>query len=214
MPKGIYKRKPITEEHRKNIGKSKKGNKNILGKHWKLSDETKEKLMISKLGDKNPMFGKTTSDKQKDIVRKRMIENNPAKLLHNRIKLRNSHLGEKSPFWKGGKTKLSKLIKANFKYRLWREAIFKRDNWTCQECNFRNKGGGERRNIHPHHLISFATIISNNKIDTLEKALKCKLLWDINNGITLCNVCHKLTESYGNKMNLGSLELSTVDRGV
>jgi len=39
MPAGIYKR---TEKHRKILGK----NKNALGKHWKLLEETKEKMRI------------------------------------------------------------------------------------------------------------------------------------------------------------------------
>jgi len=35
----------------------------------KLSDITKEKISNSKLGNKNPMFGKSISDKQKDSIR-------------------------------------------------------------------------------------------------------------------------------------------------
>ena len=34
-----------------------------LGKHWKLSNETKERMRVSKLGSKNPMFGKTPESK-------------------------------------------------------------------------------------------------------------------------------------------------------
>ena len=39
----------------------------------------------------------------------------------------------------------------------------------------------------------------------MEKAKKCKELWDINNGETLCIACHKKTDSYANtKQNLNT----------
>lgn len=56
MATGIYKRKPFSKEHRKNISKSRMGNKNPMfgkhiggatGKHWKLSQETR--LMHSEI---------------------------------------------------------------------------------------------------------------------------------------------------------------------
>lgn len=41
-------------------------------------------------------------------------------------------------------------------------------------------------------------IIIDNEIQTLNNAKLCKELWDINNGITLCKLCHikahKVTE--------------------
>ena len=43
----------------------------------------------------------------------------------------------------------------------------------------------------------FSDIIIENNIKTLEDALQCKQLGDINNGITLCKKCHELTENYG-----------------
>ena len=37
-----------------------------------------------------------------------------------------------------------------------------------------------------------SVILIENNIDSMEKAIECKELWDRNNGITLCNACHKL----------------------
>ena len=37
-------------------------------------------------------------------------------------------------------------------------------------------------------------------IKTVEDALKCHLLWDLENGETLCVPCHKKTDSYGWKI--------------
>ena len=44
-------------------------------------------------------------------------------------------------------------------------------------------------------------IIKENKLTNSGDALKCKELWDIDNGITLCKNCHKLTDSYAGKIN-------------
>ena len=40
----------------------------------------------------------------------------------------------KHPLWKGGTTSLNHLVRSSLEYRLWREVVFKRDNWTCVEC--------------------------------------------------------------------------------
>lgn len=50
-----------------------------------------------------------------------------------------------------------------------------------------NKGG----NLNAHHWKEFAKIIEENNITTLEEAIDCEELWNINNGITLCKECHK-----------------------
>lgn len=42
MPSGVYVRKPFTDEHKRKMGGSAKGNKNALG--YKHSDEAKEKI--------------------------------------------------------------------------------------------------------------------------------------------------------------------------
>ena len=59
----------------------------------------------------------------------------------------------------------------------WRTKVFKRDNWTCQECF---KRGGK---LQAHHITPY-------KENT-------ELRHDINNGKTLCVECHSKTETYG-----------------
>lgn len=77
----------MSEECKKQLAERLKGNTFVLGK--KTSDETKEKLRLSKLGEKNPMFGKEsfmkgkkhtheTRLKMKESIAKSLI-NNPRK---------------------------------------------------------------------------------------------------------------------------------------
>lgn len=105
-----------------------------------------------------------------------------------------SRRGENHPCWKGGKSKLSFRIRKCFKYSEWRKEVYKRDNYTCQICG--NRKGGK---LHADHIVPFSLILSKYLIKTIEGALFCNELWDINNGRTLCISCHQKTETYGNR---------------
>lgn len=59
----------------------------------------------------------------------------------------------------------------NGNYRAWREDVYKKDNYTCQYC-FDNQGS----NLTAHHINGWHW-------DELGR-------FDINNGVTLCNICH------------------------
>ncbi len=90
--------------------------------------------------------------------------------------------GEKHWLWKGGITPENKKIRNGIDFRLWREAVFARDNWTCQKC--RVKGG----RLHPHHEKNFAQYP--------------EIRFAIDNGITLCGKCHlEFHKIYGAKDN-------------
>ncbi len=84
-----------------------------------------------------------------------------------------------------GRSKLQYLIRNNASYSKWRMDIFKRDHFTCKKC------GKKNCKIEAHHKTPFAVILDKFKIDSIEKALRCKKLWDIKNGKTLCEKCHK-----------------------
>lgn len=62
--------------------------------------------------------------------------------------------------------------------------------------NYRDSYGD---NLNVDHIISFIEILKVWKIKTLEDALNCPDLWDINNGRTLCLDCHRKTDTYGRK---------------
>lgn len=84
-----------------------------------------------------------------------------------------------SHFWQGGKTKKMDILKSSADYRDWRLAVFSRDNYTCQKCGKRNCY------IEAHHIKG--------------KSEYPELMFEVDNGITLCHECHKETDNYGNK---------------
>lgn len=92
--------------------------------------------------------------------------------------------GKDNPNWCGGKLSFYQKIRKCLKYKIWRFDIFTRDDFTCQKCGIR---GGK---IEAHHKEPFIVILKKNKIKTLEGALNCEELWNLNNGETLCGKCH------------------------
>lgn len=110
------------------------------------------------------------------------------KISETHIKIR-----ETNPLWRGGITDLTTQIRHCLKYALWRESIQKRDYYTCQKCG---KRGGK---LHAEHIIPFSVLLYRNKIKSLEDALNCPALWDMNNGKILCVPCHKQTPTYLNR---------------
>ncbi len=99
-------------------------------------------------------------------------------------------MGEKNGAWKGGIKKIDKAIRIMPEYIQWRSDIFQRDNWTCRTCN------SKEIYVTAHHIRSLTNIIKENNITNVVEARKCQELWDINNGITLCEKCHSLTDNY------------------
>ena len=94
--------------------------------------------------------------------------------------------GSKHGNWKGGITPENVSIRKSIKYKQWRELVFERDDYTCQDC------GQKGYSLRAHHIHDFA---SNNN-----------LRLDIDNGITLCDKCHKkLHKKYGNKTSIKDL---------
>ena len=79
------------------------------------------------------------------------------------------------------------------KNKQWKSKVFERDKWTCQTC------GARGCYVTAHHIKSFSKIIKENNISNILEAKKCDELWDIANGVTLCEECHKLTDNYGGR---------------
>ena len=112
-------------------------------------------------------------------------------------------IGKLHPCWKaGGKNRFKKFLRTTYDYRKWRTSIFERDDYTCQDCK---KRGGY---LEVHHKISLVKILDDYKIDDLDKALLCPILWDIDNGITYCTQCHSKNDE--KRKIKGQIELKSI----
>jgi len=191
MKNKVYKRKPCSEATKLKISNTEKGKK--------VSEATKKKISEhSKKYPRRYWLNKTRSLKTKEKIRKvlkgKKLSEETKQKMKGRIAwnkgLKGFMIGEKNPNWKGGITSLSFVIRHCFEYKQWHSDIFQRDNWTCQTC------GAVGCHLEAHHKKGFAQIIKDNNITSLIKAQSCKELWDIDNGVTLCRDCHRLTKNY------------------
>ncbi len=153
----------LSEEHKKKISDTLKGKHNSPNtqfkkgqKPWmtgkKHSEATRKKMRLAHIGKKRP----------KEVIEK--------------MRLR---IGRLSGNWKGGVTSINMRVRKSLEYKLWREAVFKRDNCICIWCGQR---GGK---LNADHIKPFA--------------LFPELRFAIDNGRTLCEDCHRTTDTYGNK---------------
>ncbi len=84
--------------------------------------------------------------------------------------------------WKGGINPINLTIRKSLEIRLWRKAVFERDNYTCQKYGI---VGGK---LVVHHILNFAEYP--------------ELRFAIDNGITLSKKAHnEFHKKYGKKNN-------------
>ncbi len=89
--------------------------------------------------------------------------------------------GPKNWNWKGGIYRNERhTLMGRIEYKNWRKAVFERDNYTCQKCG--RRGG----NLNADHVIPY--YIDKTKT------------FDVNNGQTLCVLCHKSLDTWGHKV--------------
>lgn len=142
----------------------------------KRSIEFKENARLNKLGDRNPSYGKKYT-------------------IEERLRLSESVRKAKAPLVDRVFQAELHAVRHSAQSRMWRELVFGRDNYTCVWCGD-NRGG----NLEADHIKPFILIIRQNDIRTLQEALNCQELWDIENGRTLCITCHRTTDTWGAKV--------------
>lgn len=186
MKKGDFKKgqtpwnkgKKHTPEHLHNQSEAHKGFVPSLETRKKLSIAAKGKttwIKGKKVGPRSEETKRKISEAQKGKPRKKHTE-------ETRRMLSEMNKGEKSYLWKGGITPENNKIRISLEYRLFKEAVFARDNWTCQK--YMKRGG----DLVAHHLQNFSSVP--------------ELRTSISNGITLSEKAHKeFHKKYGFKNN-------------
>ena len=161
-----HKRK-ISEGCRRNgIGKWMVGRKSpMLGKKHTLKARQKIKIARAKQGNKVWNSGLKGWNLGHPVS------------LETRRKLSEMQKGEKGNNWKGGIYPVNKAIRDSLEYKLWRQSVFERDRFTCQDC------GQLRGDIEADHIKPFS--------------LFPELRFELSNGRTLCHNCHLKTSTYG-----------------
>jgi hypothetical protein len=82
------------------------------------------------------------------------------------------------------------IARMSLRYKLWRESVFVRDDYTCQICG---KKGGK---LNADHIESFARYP--------------EMRYDLSNGRTLCEQCHRLTPTFGGKSKKGFKKVNSL----
>jgi len=89
--------------------------------------------------------------------------------------------------WKGGTSSERERIMQSGEYKKWREFVYARDYYTCRHC------GQVGYKLNAHHIRSFA--------DEVELRI------DIDNGLTLCEKCHRQYHHLYGRNNISSKQL-------
>lgn len=171
-----------TEEWKRLMSEKMKGNQYSLGHHH--TEETKKILSDANKGNRRALGYHHTDEAKRKISE---THKGRTKLEASKIK---QGAAIRTPEWRRnislGKLKgaapksgMSVLFRHRAEWAKWREAVFSRDNYTCQACAARG-GEGKRIYLEPHHLKRLSEYPG--------------LVYDIDNGLTLCGPCHNLTK--------------------
>jgi hypothetical protein len=180
--KGI-KQKPRSKEHQEKINK---GRHMGWPKGQKRPPRSKEYCQKISMAHKGKRYSLESRRKMSEMRKGRRPS------LETRKKMSIAKKGDKCSFWKGGITPAHIMIRGSSKYQQWRSQIFFRDDFTCQKCGQR---GGK---IEAHHIRPFKQLFEEVRrnlplFNLFDGAMLYSPLWDINNGITLCQQCHGTT---------------------
>jgi hypothetical protein len=141
----------------------------------------------TRCGKDNPFFGKHHTEKSK----LKMSRQGSVCTATTRLKMSISQEGHPCRGgWIDGRSLTLKNLRHTTKYHRWRNAVFVRDG-------YKDVSSGLGGDLNAHHIVSLSTLISQNDVKTLEEAIACDALWDVDNGVTMLELRHKLFHRRG-----------------
>jgi hypothetical protein len=214
--------KHFSEESKQKMSIAKKGKtmsdefrqqrSEIMKQKW--ADPNFRNDMIEKhTGENNCNFGKTFSEMSRErmsVAAQNRSDEHREKLrqarvgkkasVETRTKMSESHAGDKCQNWKGGITPVYKHIRGRLEYKRWCAELLKKHDYT--DAFTGHKGGL----LSCHHVLPVNVILRMNNATTIEQALECPLIWDVNNGIAILKYAHdKFHNLYGDDKNIYEL---------
>ena len=182
----------VSETTRKKIGLAGKGRITSESTKQKLRDANKRRIYKPLTADQKRKISETL---KKNPTRYWLGKKRPPHTKESRIKIGEAQKGEKNYNWKNGITPTNTIIRHSDKYKEWRQQVFIRDNFTCQECGARS-GKGKTVYLESHHKTPFHKLLEEARkylplLELFEAAMVYTPLWDIDNGETLCDKCHE-----------------------
>ena len=193
----------MTPETKRKIGEARKGKKH--------SEETKEKIRISAMGNKRAKgmipwnkgkkFFPKISEEEREARSERMRGGkNPMfgkPVSKERKKIASErHRGAGNHSWKGGLEFRKKTNdRRDSAYGAWRKQVWLRDNFACKIANPDCKG-----RLEAHHILGWAEYP--------------ELRYEINNGITLCHAHHPRKRAEEKRLSPFFQELVSVSKDM
>ncbi len=91
--------------------------------------------------------------------------------------------GERNANWRGGINRLNTSLRQMHENRKWMDAVKARDG-ACVRC-------GSEQDLEAHHKTELAVLVERLDIRNRDEArANADVLWDLENGETLCRKCH------------------------
>lgn len=120
-----------------------------------------------------------SSKEKTSASHKKFWKEHPEKLAARGLQIR----GDKHYRWKGGSSRLNVAVRQMTENRRWMDAVKERDA-RCIQCP-------SLKDLEAHHKLGLAQMLIDLNIKTVEDARdNASVLWDLENGITLCRKCH------------------------